>query len=140
MSGERTTYERLRLLTPKERDCLRLVMEQRSSKEIAREFGISRTSVDTHVRRALHKLGLRDRYAAARLLETWRQSGTASAAGESKPATPPLPLPSPAPSSLRMRLPPLASLGLGQRLYLVVGGAVMAAALTGTLLIALAAL
>lgn len=135
MSAEPSPYERVQFLTPKERACLRLVMEQRSSKQIARELGISRTSVDTHVRRARHKLGLRDRYAAARLVESWRPSEAAfAAAAEASPVAPT------APSRAGIHLPPLSSLGVGQRIYLVVSGAVIAAALTGTLLTALAAL
>lgn len=58
----------LETLTPKERECLRLVAENRGSKDIARLLGISPTSVETHVRRAREKLGTRDRFAAARLL------------------------------------------------------------------------
>jgi len=113
-------------------------MEQRSSKQIARELGISRTSVDTHVRRARHKLGLRDRYAAARLLETWRRGSSPPSAPNGQPG--PAPTSAPGASGARLRLPPLASLSSGQRLYLVVGGAVMAAALTGALLTLLATL
>src|ERR1700750_2350827 len=56
------------LLTPRERDCLRLVDQHLSSKQIARQLGMSKTSVDTYCDRARRKLGVDDRYAAARLL------------------------------------------------------------------------
>ena len=55
------------LLTPRERDCLRLVDQHLSSKQIARQLGMSKTSVDTYCDRARRKLGVEDRYAAARL-------------------------------------------------------------------------
>src|SRR5437868_5646384 len=56
------------LLTPRERECLRLVDQHLSSKQIARELGMSKNSVDTYCDRARRKLGVDDRYAAARLL------------------------------------------------------------------------
>lgn len=60
--------ERLFHLTPKEQACLRLVGRRLSSKEIAAELGIAKTSVDTYCNRARAKLGVMDRYEAARLL------------------------------------------------------------------------
>ena len=59
--GEGNAISRLKVLTPRERDCLRLVVEHHSSKEIGRHLGISQTSVDTYVRRARDKLGQQDR-------------------------------------------------------------------------------
>src|SRR3978361_2266769 len=55
------------LLTPRERECLRLVDQRLSSKQIARELGMSKTSVDTYCDRAGRQLGGEDRFAAARL-------------------------------------------------------------------------
>src|ERR1700710_2911723 len=55
------------LLTPRERECLRLVDQHLSSKQIARQLGMSKTSVDTYCDRARRKLGVDDRYAAARI-------------------------------------------------------------------------
>jgi DNA-binding CsgD family transcriptional regulator len=55
-------------LSGKEQACLRLVARRRSSKQIARELGIAKTSVDTYCNRARAKLGVSDRYEAARLL------------------------------------------------------------------------
>ena len=55
-------------LTPKELACLRLVAQRMSSKEIAGELGIAKTSVDTYCNRARAKLGVGGRYEAARLV------------------------------------------------------------------------
>lgn len=55
-------------LTPRERDCLRLVGQARSSKEIAIELGLSPFTVDEYVRSAVAKTGARNRREAARLL------------------------------------------------------------------------
>jgi DNA-binding CsgD family transcriptional regulator len=55
-------------LTPMEQACLRLVAKHLSSKEIAVELGIAKTSVDTYCNRARTKLGVSDRYEAARRL------------------------------------------------------------------------
>jgi DNA-binding CsgD family transcriptional regulator len=56
-------------LTPRERDCLRLVGQARSSKEIAIELGLSPFTVDEYVRSAVAKLGARNRREAARLIK-----------------------------------------------------------------------
>src|SRR5437763_8911460 len=72
----------LRLLSPREKDCLRLVFENHSSKEIARRLGISQTSVDTNVRNARGKLGVSDRYEAASLLHAHEQAPPSSAAAD----------------------------------------------------------
>jgi len=63
-----TRLDPVGLLTPRERECLRLVDQHLSSKQIARELGMSKTSVDTYCDRARRKLGVDDRYAAARLV------------------------------------------------------------------------
>src|SRR5260221_13407091 len=55
------------LLTPRERECRRLVDQHLSSKQIARQLGMSKPSVDTYCDRARRKLGVEDRYAAAKL-------------------------------------------------------------------------
>ena len=64
------TEDPVELLTPRERECLRLVDEHLSSKEIARKLGMSKTSVDTYCDRARRKLGVGDRYEAARILRS----------------------------------------------------------------------
>src|ERR1700722_3307241 len=61
---------RLARLTLKEVACLRLVGQRMSSKEIASELGIAKTSVDTYCNRARAKLKVGGRQEAARLLRT----------------------------------------------------------------------
>ena len=55
-------------LTPGQLDCLRLVDEHRSSKEIAVELGISSHTVDQRIRIALQTLGVERRSQAARMV------------------------------------------------------------------------
>ncbi len=59
---------RVARLTPKEVACLQLVARGLSSKEIASELGIAKTSVDTYCNRARGKLDVGGRHEAARLL------------------------------------------------------------------------
>ncbi len=70
-------------LTPKETACLRLVARGLSSKQIAGELGIAKTSVDTYCNRARGKLGVGGRQEAARLLRTMvvADEGVATAEG-----------------------------------------------------------
>lgn len=56
----------LERLTERERECLRLVDRHMSSKEIARELGLSKHTVDWHLDKARKRLGAADRYDAAR--------------------------------------------------------------------------
>jgi DNA-binding CsgD family transcriptional regulator len=69
-------------LTPKETACLRLVARGLSSKEIAGELGIAKTSVDTYCNRARGKLGVGGRQEAARLLRTMAAPDEDAAAPE----------------------------------------------------------
>lgn len=55
-------------LTPSERRCLELVDQGLQSKEIARVLDRSPNSVDTWLRSAARKLGVRDRFQAAKML------------------------------------------------------------------------
>ncbi|EZP49957.1 helix-turn-helix domain-containing protein [Sphingomonas sp. RIT328] len=56
-------------LTPKERECLRLVAPDRKSAVIAATLGIAVPTVETHLRSARAKLGGVSRFTAARLLK-----------------------------------------------------------------------
>lgn len=59
---------RIARLTAGQLDCLRLVNEHLSSKEIAAELGISPHTVDQRIRQALHILGVERRAQAARFV------------------------------------------------------------------------
>lgn len=111
------THDRL---TAQEQACLRLVARRLSSKQIAVELGIAKTSVDTYCNRARRKLGVSDRYAAARLVAT-------QAVPEAAATVPP---PAPAPPR-RAASAPLA---------LVVAGIVAVALGVGSLLAGMTAL
>lgn len=55
-------------LSPRQRECLRLYWtRQATSKEIARELGIGKATVDGYIAEAVATLGARDRREAARL-------------------------------------------------------------------------
>jgi DNA-binding CsgD family transcriptional regulator len=55
-------------LTPRQVECLRLVWERRTSKEIAAELGLSKGTVDTYIFEAVGILGARNRREAAAML------------------------------------------------------------------------
>lgn len=55
-------------LSPRQRECLRLVLVRMGSKEIARELNISSHTVDDHLKAATRALGVTSRFEAARLL------------------------------------------------------------------------
>lgn len=60
--------EPIERLTERQKTCLRLVGQGRTSKEISRELGISPATVDNHVRDALALLQVETRTEAARRL------------------------------------------------------------------------
>lgn len=66
--------ERLARLTPAQLDALELVALRRTSKEIARELGISPVTVDQRIKRAQLILGASNRNEAARFLISARQA------------------------------------------------------------------
>lgn len=55
-------------LTPRQAECLRLVWERQTSKEIAAELGLSKGTVDTYIFEAVAVLGARNRREAAAML------------------------------------------------------------------------
>lgn len=64
-------------LTARQADCIALVAQGFSSKEIARELGISPSTVDNHIAIAMHQYGFPNRQAVAR----WYRTVTESAGG-----------------------------------------------------------
>ena len=75
MTGDRGAADpEIDHLTPRERECLRLVYEHLSSKQIARQLGISKHTVDTHVDKARQRLGAVDRYDAARRMAAFERA------------------------------------------------------------------
>jgi DNA-binding CsgD family transcriptional regulator len=70
-------------LSDRQKQCLGLVGEGYSSKEIGRKLSLSPSTVDNHVSAALHVLGIDDRRLAARLYAAagpdaaWSQPSTA---------------------------------------------------------------
>jgi len=69
-------YEAVERLTTRQRDCLRLVLHHKQSKEIGRELGISPMTVDNHFRNAIQTLGVSSRLEAARLLDSHERGET----------------------------------------------------------------
>jgi len=65
--------ERVRRLTPGQLDCLRLVNQHLSSKEIAAELGISPHTVDQRIRQSLQTLGVERRAQAARIVAQYSE-------------------------------------------------------------------
>lgn len=61
-------------LTESQRICLELIAENKSSKEIAFETGLSPTTVDTYVARAMAAIGAMNRREAARMFIEYQQS------------------------------------------------------------------
>jgi DNA-binding CsgD family transcriptional regulator len=125
----RTT--KLGSLTTQERECLRLVGLQLSSKEIAHQLGISKASVDTYCNRARAKLGVTNRREAAQLIRSLEALGP-SPSGSVGHAAPPRPAER---AAARVALlPPLASLGALERVGVILGGAVVLAVAFGMLM------
>ncbi|PHY21222.1 helix-turn-helix transcriptional regulator [Caulobacter sp. BP25] len=81
--------EGLDRLTERERECLRLVDRHMSSKEIARELGLSKHTVDWHLDKARRRLGAADRYDAARRVFDRGRPTDAAAPPVTPPVTPP---------------------------------------------------
>lgn len=60
--------DKVSALSDKQKDCLRLVAQNMTSKQIARRLSVSEHTVDQRIRQALRVLGVPDRFEAARAL------------------------------------------------------------------------
>ena len=69
-------------LTARQQDCIALVAQGRSSKEIARTLGISPSTVDNHVASAMHLLGFSSRAGIAKWYLEYRDSVVAADTGQ----------------------------------------------------------
>ncbi|WP_189338396.1 helix-turn-helix domain-containing protein [Sphingobium sp. SCG-1] len=87
----RMPESRFNRLTQRQRDCLKLVAQGYTSKEIARDLGISYSTVDNHLLAAMQILEAGSRAEAARLF--MRQSENAT--GQQLPRQPPDLVPAP---------------------------------------------
>jgi DNA-binding CsgD family transcriptional regulator len=65
---------RIDRLSPRHRECLRLVYHRRVTKEIAAELGLSVGTVSTYCTEAIRLLGARDRRHAAELLHDYEEA------------------------------------------------------------------
>ncbi len=72
-------------LSEGQKDCLRLVMQHLSSKEIARELSISPHTVDKRLKQSIATLHANSRFDAARLLAQIEASGTHTIQTEYQP-------------------------------------------------------
>ena len=69
-----TLEERIQRLSPRQRDCLALVAEGYTAKEIGRQLGISDSTVDNHLFAATQLLGVDGRKEAGRLYAGYLQN------------------------------------------------------------------
>ena len=85
MGGPCQVNDPTAILSEGQKICLRLVARGMSSKEIAKETGLTPQTVDTYVKASLAKLGASNRRDAARMLVAWEDTAEA---GEGESATP----------------------------------------------------
>src|SRR5689334_4240118 len=72
-SAEPHIADRVKRLTPGQLDCLRLVDQHLSSKEIAAELNISPHTVDQRIRQSLQTLGVERRAQATRIVARYTE-------------------------------------------------------------------
>ena len=85
--------DRIAKLTEAQRVCLRMVLMHLSSKDIARELGISPHTVDQRLRMAIQILGVANRFEAARILARHEAQTPYQSAVYQTPHVAPQPIP-----------------------------------------------
>lgn len=65
-------YRRVRILTPRQQECLRMMSEGKGTDAMASELGVSAMTVRTHVQATLTKLGVKSRVEAVSLVARHR--------------------------------------------------------------------
>jgi len=85
--------DRIQKLTEAQRTCLRMVLMHLSSKDIARELGISPHTVDQRLRMAIQALGVANRFEAARILAKYESPTPYQSAIYQSPHVAPAPVP-----------------------------------------------
>ncbi len=84
--------DRISKLTEPQRICLRMVLMHLSSKDIARELGISPHTVDQRLRMAIQALGVANRFEAARILARFESQAPYQSAVYQTPHVAPAPV------------------------------------------------
>jgi DNA-binding CsgD family transcriptional regulator len=74
-------------LSEGQKNCLRLVAQGMSSKEIAKQTGLTPQTVDTYLKASLPRLGASNRREAARLFLAWEAAKNGDAPSESLVST-----------------------------------------------------
>ena len=69
-------------LSEGQKSCLRLVGQGMSSKEIAKQTGLTPQTVDTYVKASMARLGASNRRDAARILLSWEDGRSADVSGD----------------------------------------------------------
>ena len=135
--------ERIDRLTERQKDCLRLVGDGFTSKEIAPKLGISSATVDNHIRAALEILQVASRAEAARVLGAASQRLTSQSADLVEPtgdAAIDLSAEGQVQSWIKRFIPPLGgqrnTLGSEHKIFAIVMVAVLS--LTSVIILALA--
>jgi len=82
------TLERVERLSERQRECLRLVYQRFTSKEIGLKLGVAPDTVDQHIKRAMRTLGTGSRAEAARLVFVHDQGDTQLLGTQSQPIAP----------------------------------------------------
>jgi DNA-binding CsgD family transcriptional regulator len=85
------TPERFESLSPRQRECLRLVAELKAAGEIATELNISVSTVNGYIAEAVRHLGARNRREAAKSLSEYEASAPEKHGGEETRVVEPTP-------------------------------------------------